>query len=57
MDKDFVNIKEAARIMGISRPTVYRMLADGRLTWYRKPAVKRGPVEIPRAEVEALRPR
>lgn len=56
---EYVNIVEAAKILKVSRPTVYQMIAEGRLTVYRKPAYKPkySPVGIPREQVEALRPR
>lgn len=60
VNQDFVSISEAARILGVSRPTVYRLIQDGRLTAERYHVYRpRGPIRLRRAEVEALaaRPR
>lgn len=49
-----MNIKEAAEALGVSRPTIYRLIRDGKLTRSRHPLYEKGPWRIPRAEVEVL---
>lgn len=53
---EFVNVSEAAKILGVSRTLVYRAIQRGQL--HPLPASPlydgRGPVRLPRDEVEAL---
>ena len=55
----YVSISQAAKLMQVSRPTVYRLIEQGKLTVYRKPAHKPrfSPGFIPLAQAEALKPR
>ena len=59
VNNDFVSISEAARILSVSRPTVYRLIREGQLTAVRYHVYRpRGPIQLARAEVEELaRPR
>jgi excisionase family DNA binding protein len=47
----YLNIQDTARVLGVDRSTVRRMLRDGRL-----PAVELGPrtIRIPKSAIEAL---
>ena len=50
---DFVSLTEAARIMGVSRWTIYRLIKSGRLPTYEYPA-NRNVTLVKRADLEAL---
>jgi excisionase family DNA binding protein len=53
----FVSISEAARISGISRSTIYRLIAEGSLRTYASPINRRVKL-VKRSELAALmRPR
>jgi excisionase family DNA binding protein len=53
---DYVSISEAARLLGISRQTIHRLIDEGALTAERNPLYRpgRGATRIPRSQVEAL---
>ncbi len=53
----YLSISEVMAILGVSRSTVKRMLADRTLTRVKPTGKERGAVRIPRAEVDALMPR
>jgi excisionase family DNA binding protein len=53
-ESEYLSIKETMRALGVSRQTVYNLIKAGRLRTWRNPIYKRGPVNIPRADVEAL---
>jgi excisionase family DNA binding protein len=54
--EEYVNISQTAKMLRVSRPLVYRLIEEGKLTPYRNPLYrgKGGPVLIPREQVEAL---
>lgn len=58
-ESDLMNVPEVARELKISRMTVKRMVADGRLTPVapHNPALKRQRYQFRRADVERLKPR
>lgn len=55
MDDNYLTIKETAKALGMSRQSIYNLIDDGRLHVWRNPLLKRGPVRVPRTEVERLR--
>jgi excisionase family DNA binding protein len=54
-----MTVQETATALQVSRMTVLRMLADGRLTNVAPhiPARKRQPIRVAKSQVDALRPR
>lgn len=54
-DSEYLTIKQTAARLGMSRQTVYNLIEAGRLRVWRNPLLKRGPVRVPKADVEALR--
>ncbi len=54
MRKEYLSVKEIARVLHISRNTVYRLMGEGKLTPVVQPLYLRAPHKIPRAEVESL---
>jgi excisionase family DNA binding protein len=50
---DFVSISEAARITGISRSTIYRLIAEGSLRTYASPLNRRVKL-VKRADLARL---
>jgi excisionase family DNA binding protein len=51
-DREWLNRREAAECLGVSKPTVDKYIASGALKAYRP--VPRGVVHIPKKSVEAL---
>lgn len=52
---DFASLTEATRILGCDRKTIYRMMADGRLTAYRRAYnVRNGPIWFDRKKLDEL---
>jgi excisionase family DNA binding protein len=56
LEKDTMTITEAAKVLGVSRPTILEMGKRGKLTIERNPAYEtgRGPARIPREDVERI---
>jgi excisionase family DNA binding protein len=52
---EFLTIKETMRMLGLSRPTVHKLIKAGRLRSWRNPLYEKGPVQVNRADVERLR--
>ena len=50
---DFVSISEAARIVGVTRNVIYRLIAEGTLRPYASPLNRRVKL-VKRAELAAL---
>lgn len=50
----FLSMAEARELLGVSKPTMWRMVRDGRLTAYGTPADRRRRF-VRRADVEALK--
>jgi predicted DNA-binding protein (UPF0251 family) len=51
-DQELIPIAEARERLGVSRPTMARLLKEGRFTIYRNPLDKREKL-VPTGEVEA----
>ena len=51
---EYLTLTEAARLLGVSRWTLYRRIDEGALTVYQSPSNRRVRL-VKRADVEALR--
>src|SRR5215213_8209138 len=54
VDDDFVTMREAAEILGVSKFTMWRLVRDGELAAYRSGSDKREKL-VKRADVEAYK--
>jgi hypothetical protein len=55
MNDDYVTITEAARILGCNRPTVYRLIEEGKVRAFRRAYIRdHGPVFVERNGLEEL---
>lgn len=52
-EPEFLTLQQAARLLGISRQTMYRRTQEGAITVYESPANRRVRL-VRRADVEAL---
>ena len=55
MDDEYVTMREAQEILGVSNFTIWQMVRDGRLPAYRSEVDRRKKL-IRRADLDALRP-
>ena len=57
MSTEYLTVKEALRELGIGRTKFYDLVRAGKITPLRNPlyAPKRGPVKIPRSQIEDLK--
>jgi excisionase family DNA binding protein len=55
MDKDLISADEAAKILGVSRGTIYNMIGRGIFHLHQIPGVKR--TKLYRSEVEKMIPK
>lgn len=53
MDEEYVSMREAQEILGISNYTIWKMVRDGRLTAYQSNVDRRRKL-IKRADLDAL---
>ncbi len=55
MDDELISLEEAAKILGVSRTTIYNMVKRGIFHPYQIPGVKR--MKLYRSQVESLKPK
>lgn len=55
-EQQYVNISQAAKMLGVSRTLIYRLIERGELSTFHHPLYegKGGPVRIPKQQVIAL---
>ncbi len=54
-EKETLTVTDVAKLLGVSRTTVYRLIEEGKLKPEPTPFYRRGgPQRIPRAQVDAL---
>lgn len=52
---DLIGVAEAARIMGVSRPTITRQIESGKLAYVAKLDGQRGPYVLDRNDVKGAK--
>lgn len=52
-EREYISVKEAREILGVSYPRIAQMLRDGQLRWEPNPVDRRSKLVV-RADVEAL---
>ncbi len=49
-----LTIKDTAKLLGVARMTVYRLIRQGDIKVHRNPLLKRGPAMLDRDDVQRL---